>query len=226
MCNKSTKNKLLKFFANFCCKVGNKQKETLEEKDKENERKNIEKDKYLKNLRLKDMIEHYNYINEHYIKQHKKWSNDIILNIIIIAEVSAIVVTVILYAINLKEEVCPITLLDFVQTTFTYITVSFPILVLIHTLREERAKIEIEHKEKENKLKWEIIDFANELENNNLLTDENKEILNKTFPNEFSFEKNDKEQSKQNKKDGHVEQGKQNNQNEQDNQTEHNENSK
>ena len=196
MCNKNTKNKLLKFFANFCCKVENKQKESLEEKDKENERRNIEKDKYLKNLRLKDMIEHYNYINEHYIKQHKKWSNDIILNIIIIAEVSAIVVTVILYAINLKEEVCPITLLDFVQTTFTYITVSFPILVLIHTLREERAKIEIEHKEKENKLKWEIIDFANELENNSLLTDESKENLNKIFPKEFSLEKSNKEQRK------------------------------
>ena len=29
-----------------------------------------------------------------------------------------------------------------------YITVSIPILVLIHTLRGEKAKIEIEHKEK------------------------------------------------------------------------------
>lgn len=177
----------------------------------------LEKSKVLKNLKLNDMIEHYNYMNEHYIKQHKKWSNDIILNIIIIAEVSAIVVTVILYVINLKEEVCSITLLDFVQTTFTYITVSFPILVLIHTSREERAKIEIEHKEKENKLKWEIIDFANELENNSLLTDASKENLNKIFPKEFPLEKNDKEQSKQNEKDYSVEQRKQNSQKEQDN---------
>lgn len=165
----------------------------------------LEKSKVLKNLKLKDMIEHYNYMIEHYIKQHKKWSNDIRGNIIIIAEVSAILVTVILYAINLNEEVCSITLLDFVQTAFTYIMVSFPILVLIHTLREERAKIEIEHKEKKNKLKWEIIDFANELENNNLLTDESKENLNKIFPNEFSLEKNEKKQSKQNKKDDPVE---------------------
>lgn len=94
-----------------------------------------------------------------------------------------------MYAINFNGEVCSKTLLDFVQTTFTYITVSFPILVLIHTIREERAKIEIEHKEKKNKLKWEIIDFANELENNNLLTDESKENLNKIFPKEFSLEK-------------------------------------
>lgn len=67
-------------------------------------------------------------------------------------------------------------------------------------------------------MKWEIIDFANELENINLLTDENKENLNKIFLNEFPLRKNNKEQSKQNEKDDPVEQGKQNNQNEQDNQ--------
>ena len=67
-------------------------------------------------------------------------------------------------------------------------------------------------------MKWEIIDFANELENNSLLTDESKENLNKIFPKEFSLEKSNKEQSEQNEKDDPIEQGKQNSQKEQGNQ--------
>ena len=106
MCNKKTKNKLLKFFENFCCKVENKKKETLEEKDK-----------YFKNLKLKDMVEHYNYINEHYTKQHKKWTGDIIGNIIIIAEASALIITIIFKTINLPKEVCSI--MNLSQISFT-----------------------------------------------------------------------------------------------------------
>lgn len=92
------------------------------------------------------MVEHYNYINEHYTKQHKKWTGDIIGNIIIIAEASALIITIIFKTINLPKEVCSI--MNLSQISFTYITVSIPILVLIHTLRGEKAKIEIEHKEK------------------------------------------------------------------------------
>ena len=165
------------------------QKQSLEEKNKENERKKIEKEKAFKNLKLIDMIEYYNYMKNHYTKHIKNLRDNKNGWIFVILEIGAFAIMIFIDCTNFK-----ITGDDFYTTFITvvkYLTVCLPVIALIINFRNEKFKAEIEYKEKQNELKWEIFDLADELTENNMLTDESKKALKDTFNVEFSNENND-----------------------------------
>ena len=160
----------------------NKQEESLKEKDE-----------YFKNLKLKDMIKNYNYMENHYIKRIKNIRDNKNVAIVIVLEVAFFSLAMFI------EYSCS---KDFGYTTLfvegvKYLTVNIPILVYIYNLREKKNDLEIEYKEKQNRLKWEIFDLADELTESNLLTDENKKALKDTFKEEFSNKNNDNDLKKQ-----------------------------